>query len=153
MLELTNGENADLQLYKQKITDEIATVTINSKKQNICCLFIPYLIFSWFMRHYSRLYRCQRDFQWGSSPPTLNYRFTKALSQVPYYFFFLRIVASYSSSANIPHPSMLYPPPSSPFIEIQPGIQALPLSWHHSATERRGENYNENKYMYQFLNH
>lgn len=88
MLELTNGENADLQLYKQKITDEIATVTINSKKQNICCLFIPYLIFSWFMRHYSRLYRCQRDFQWGSSPPTLNYRFTKALSQVPYFFFY-----------------------------------------------------------------
>lgn len=31
MLELTNGENADLQLCKQKITDEIATVTINSK--------------------------------------------------------------------------------------------------------------------------
>lgn len=87
MLELANG-NADLQLYKQKITDEIATV-INSKKQNIYCLFIPYLTFSWFMRHDFRLYGCQRDFQRGSSPPTLNDHFTKALSQVPYSYIFL----------------------------------------------------------------
>lgn len=88
MLEPANGKNADLQLYKQKITDEIATV-INSKKQNIYCLFIPYLTFSWFMRHDFRLYGCQRDFQRGSSPPTLNDHFTKALSQVPYSYIFL----------------------------------------------------------------
>ncbi len=84
MIELTNGENADLQLYKQKITDDIATVTINSKNEtSIVC---SYRIFSSFMRHDFRLYRCQRDFQWGSSPPTLNYCFTKASSQVPFFF-------------------------------------------------------------------
>lgn len=40
MIELTNGENADLQLYKQKITDEITTVTINSKNEtSIVCSY------------------------------------------------------------------------------------------------------------------
>ncbi len=131
MSELTNGENADIQLCKQKITDGIATVTINSKKLNIYCLF--YNVFHIFLIHetWFSVIRMQKGFSMGKLPSYFNYCLTKALSQVPY-FFFTNCGLRYSSSANIPHPSMLYPPPSSPFIEIQPGIQALPLSWHQT---------------------